>query len=31
MALTDALQMVTDGVIVDAKTIMLIQHLLLTT
>lgn len=28
--LTDALRMVTDGVIVDAKTIMLIQHLLLT-
>lgn len=28
--LTDALRMVNDGVIVDAKTIMLIQHLLLT-
>lgn len=30
VALTDALQLVTDGVIVDAKTILLIQHLLLT-
>ena len=30
LPLTEALQMVTDGVIVDAKTIMLIQHLLLT-
>ncbi|MBP6547037.1 MAG: NUDIX domain-containing protein [Phenylobacterium sp.] len=31
VTLDEALQMVRDGVIVDAKTIMLIQHLLLTT